>query len=296
MRSMVVCGLLLAGCGDPPAMNPDLGVADLLAPTDMTAATVPLGGACTADTQCLEGKTPVCWKKTLFNSPSKLATKDGYCSSKCVDDNDCGGDGVCRDYGTSGKWCFRYCKHPADCRSTGYACFIGDYCFPDGNLDCDPTAPSGRCTTAPVSNPGGCLRGAWGTGNKGYCYDGCQVGPGSCRAGQQCIVFDNRNIKDVDGKLLGDTFIGPVCNTISNPNPIGTVCKSATSSQRYIDDCIDGAECYIAPYFPSGDNLCKQLCTGVTAVDGGAPPCPVGQTCTDVWMLFGTTYPAGLCL
>jgi hypothetical protein len=79
---MVVCGLVLLGCGDPPAQSLDMAVGDLRVPPDMTVIVSPLGGPCTADDQCTEGKTPVCFKKTLFNSPGKLPTREGYCSSK----------------------------------------------------------------------------------------------------------------------------------------------------------------------------------------------------------------------
>jgi hypothetical protein len=300
MRCMVLCGLLAIGCGDSTPANPDLGVADMRIPADMTILVSPLGGTCTGDEQCTDGKTPVCFKKTLFNSPGKLTTREGYCSSKCTDDNDCGGDGICADFGTSGKWCLRYCERASECRSVGYACFRGGYCFPDGNLDCDPTFQDGRCDSAVNNNPGACRRAAWGSGIKGYCEDGCQIGPAACPpdsdGDRMCNVLDYRNLRDNDNQPTGDKFFGPTCVSLYAMNPVGTYCKDTNSSSRYINACVDNAECYIAGYFPGGDNLCKQLCTGAVDVDGGAPPCPGGTTCTDVWKLLGTAYPAGLCL
>jgi hypothetical protein len=299
MRCTVLCALVALGCGDPALTNPDLSVTeDMRTPQDLSVAFVTLGGACNADVQCADGKTPVCFRKTLFNSPNKLATPQGYCSSKCDDDNDCGGDGLCRDYGTSGKWCFRYCERASECRSLlqGYACLYGNYCFPNGNLNCDPTVAGGRCGSAPQLNPGGCVRVAYGKGETGYCYDGCQVGVGNCGDQSQCLVYDLRGMRDPESAPTEDTFIGPICVGLANtPNAIGTVCKSSGSNQVSLANCVEGAECYTKSFF-GGDDLCKQLCTGAVDVDGGTPPCPGGTTCTDVWQLLGTAYPAGLCL
>jgi hypothetical protein len=191
----------------------------------------------------------------------------------------------------------RYCEKAADCRM-GYACFYSgsDFCQPDTNLDCDPTAaPDGRCDSAPSPNPGGCLRVAYGSGLKGSCYDGCQVGVGTCGSDQQCVVYDQRGFTDQDGKPWGDTFIGPVCIGLTTQNAVGTQCRNM-SNQLSLDDCVEGAECYRKGAFPGADDLCKQLCRNAPDGDGGTTLCPSGTICTDIWKLFGTSYPAGLCL
>ena len=287
--------MLCAACGDDGAAV-DLGV-DLAIAADLSAIVSPLGGACTADVNCTAGTKPVCFRKTLFNASGKLATAGGYCSSMCSTDSDCGDGGTCYDQGASGKWCFAMCKAAADCRQ-GYACFFAgtDHCYPNGNLTCDPAAGSGACTTQ-SDQPGGCLRDAHGTGNTGYCWKACSGEVGSCPitngVKQQCVVYDQRSYRDPDVGTY-DVYLGGVCIIATSMNVVGQECLSGAMTDR-IDACADGNECYVASYFPNGDNLCHPLCTGAGGADGGVG-CTGPATCHDVWGLLGTAKPIGMCL
>jgi hypothetical protein len=294
---MVGLAMWAVGCGDsgshlelPDLHMPDMGGEG----PDMSATPSTIGGPCTSNANCIEGKMPVCFLRTLFNNSSYLKTTGGYCSSKCSSDADCGANGVCVDEGTLGMWCYASCSQASDCRSPGYAClyFTPNHCFPNGNLDCDPTADGGVCTTA-ARKPGGCLRQAFGAGKEGSCSDSCSVGAGTCPAqngnARQCLVIDARGYTDPSASGP-DTFVGPVCIASGSSNATGTACMT------YLDNCVDGDECYLSSVFTSGDDKCHSLCVeGGGNPDGGAPPCASPSSCHDVWGLFGTSHPVGLC-
>ncbi len=290
----------LCGCGNGNvAPSPDLGMdLAMMASPDLSALASPIGGPCASTADCIEGTTPVCFTKTLYNKGGFLKTQGGYCSSKCTTDDDCGVNGVCQDEGTNGKWCFASCTNAAGCLP-GYACIYSgeDHCFPNGSLTCDPTNGDGTCTTA-TNQVGGCFRYAHGTGLTGYCYDGCDVGAGSCpvQGGfpQQCNVYDERSFKDLEAKT-GDKFVGGVCIQSYSLNPAGTECLDNGADS--IDACVDGAECDLAAAFAGvGDNLCHTLCLAGTGAPDAGTTCTLPATCHDVWGLFGTAQPVGLCL
>jgi hypothetical protein len=234
-----------------------------------------IGGACRSEGDCIEGAAPTCWEVSYLDRVGAFVTKDGYCSSPCTSDADCG-SGVCVDEGADGKWCFSRCQGAADCRS-GYACFprLGNHCFPSGGLNCDPAMGDGTCAGR-GSLPGGCIRRALGSGMTGSCYDGCRAGVGSCTAVnsvfRQCIVLDET--------AMGDAFKGGVCVTAYSQSTTGKSCQA-------LDACVDGDECFLAS-FPSGDGKCHVMCNQTAACASGA--------CADVFGLFGTADPIGLCL
>jgi hypothetical protein len=290
--------LLCAACGDDSGPGPsDLG-GELGSAEDLSAIVSNIGGPCTASAQCMEGRTPTCFKATLFNETGKLGTTLGYCSSPCTNDADCGGNGSCLDEGADGKWCFEKCGKQTDCRMKGYACFSGNggYCFPSGNLTCDPTATDGTCMTF-GNKPGGCLRAAYGTGDTGYCTEACPtVGPGVCPVengvNRQCVIYNQRGIKDAES-AMNDAFLGAVCIDNYASNMPGSECLS--SGQDYVDACADGSECFLTAAFTGGDNLCHPLCVqNGTGGDGGAA-CMAPATCHDTWGLFATSTKYGLC-
>lgn len=302
LAALAAIGLALA-CSSAPATTPMDLATDLATPSAKDAAAGgTIGAPCAKPGDCTEGAMPTCFIRTLFNQSGKLATAGGYCSSRCTTNADCGASGLCLS-SSSGSFCFAPCSAPADCRSPGYACFRsnGGYCFPNGNLNCDPTAPGGICNDAPNSNPGGCLRAAYGTGNTGRCSDGCAVGPGTCPPSgglnRQCMVYDQTKVKDANGQLSGDTWKGPVCIDTFSTNAEGSEC-SFTDSQGatgdHIDACADGLECDILA-FSGGDNRCRALCYQNASGGDGGPGCTTPDTCQDVFGLFDTANPIGLC-
>jgi hypothetical protein len=281
--SALILVTALAACDDSSPAHPDFAAPADLSTADARGAS-PVGGPCASASDCAVGGPAVCWARNYLNVSSNLAARGGYCTAECTSDADCG-DGVCIDEGSDGKWCMAKCQAAADCRS-GYACFtrITGHCFPSGGLTCDPAAGDGSCTIG--GRAGGCIRSALGTGNTGRCLDGCNVGAGTCPVAggvnRQCVVLDRTP--------SGDQWKGPVCVTAYSKNADGAECLSGTGD--FIDACIDGEECLLQSLFTGGDNRCHRLCVQ-GAVDGGVN-CASG-TCSDVWHLFGTARPIGLC-
>jgi hypothetical protein len=320
----VVAAVALAACGSSKSNSMDLAVHDIAMPAgpDMAGAGV-IGAPCTSDTDCHEGTNPVCFKAHFNNKAGNVATRGGYCSSKCTDDASCGSNGSCITFVPDGSFCLGKCMMASDCRNF-YACFtgLGPACFPADNLDCDPTAAGGVCTYR-QTRPGGCVRQALGTGMKGECFEGCEVGTSTCAPdvfgnARQCLVDDERT--GLDGTSTGDAWVGPLCLfSATTPPPIadGQEClytpQGASMASHYFDVCVNGDECYLMGkaaaghgFDAAGDNKCHKLCylatpsvpdAGLDFSDGGmlAAPCVTG-TCRDVWGLAGTSNPAGLCL
>jgi hypothetical protein len=301
VRSTLVAALLVvAACSSDDTAGADLSVdaAEDLSPPGG------IGASCVADSQCSDGKAPVCFVAHLLNRVGFFDTPNGYCSSSCSADADCGTSGVCVSVGIYGKWCFAQCSTGSDCRS-GYACFVsgGGDCYPNTTLTCDPTAPGGSCTT-PAGQPGGCVREAFGSGLTGECYDTCEPGPGSCKnalgLGRQCEVYDITTYRDPSSST-NDAFHGAVCIFSYSSNAVGAECKTLSNGMSVdrVDACEDGLECWLAGTFPGGDSKCHVMCApepdGGVPDGGGAPGCPPGQICGDVFGLFSSANPIGLC-
>jgi hypothetical protein len=296
MRRIVAALVGLSGCGGSGGggdaavdLTMDQAIVDL---TTVDLAGGAIGAPCAATSDCHEGRIPLCWTRYYLNTSGNAATPSGYCTSKCASDADCGATGLCIDEGSQGKFCFSPCTVPTDCR-TGYGCFtrMAGHCFPSGNLICDPTVPQGLCTGGTQA----CIRYALGTGNTGYCFDLCGGfgGPGSCsqlNGERHCLVTDRTGDRDLQGNVEGDTFHGPYCVGVAVPNADGTECLSA-SGNDFLDDCIDGDECWLAS---GGDRKCHPLCA--PAPDGGVGDGGAGCTCRDIFKLFNSQWPIGLCL
>src|SRR5262245_53054198 len=100
----IIClaALNLAACPGGSPDGPDAGEAHDLRrradmardlaepPPDLMPLPGRIGAACTADRDCLEGPSPVCWTRFLVNDPNFLEVPDGYCSSGCSNDSECG--------------------------------------------------------------------------------------------------------------------------------------------------------------------------------------------------------------
>jgi hypothetical protein len=146
------------------------------------------------------------------------------------------------------------------------------------------------------NRPGGCVRYGLGPGLTGYCYEICNsVGPGSCPplagSARRCIVLDERSVSDPNA-ASNDKFVGGLCVYSDVPNATGTPCVDRNGGYS-LNACVDGDECYVD--FLGGDNLCHPLCVEGGTGDGGTPNCVSPATCHDLWGLFGTAKPFGLC-
>jgi hypothetical protein len=263
------------GAPDLHVRPPDLSSLRDLAAAD-TAPRPDLGGgvgsACDSAGDCaIPG---FCWR-----APSGK----GICTRSCVSDGDCGASASCLEYST-GWFCARDCVDSNGCPD-GFACFVGQGCYPADILDCDPRVAA--CNTSETGEPGGCVRYALGAGESGLCFASCHVGAGSCppeEGGwpQSCVVFD--------ATLGGDAFKGPIC-VPSDPvaNPIGFPCLD--DAGRYSPwACADGSQCDL--YSVDADGLCHALCEE-------SPLQAQQQTascrCVDAFGLFGSATPVGLC-
>ena len=235
---------------------------DMSMPGDMAGPMGRIGDPCTADSGCMGGTTPKCWKTNVLDNPMAPPTPNGYCTSACSADTDCGAGARCVSIGAA-KYCLAACNNATTCRKPGYACsFVaGGVCFPDTIYDCDPKSPMGTCTEPGTMKAGGCIRGAYE--DKGNCQATCTVGMGTCAdkpmgTKRQCVFYN--------GQASGDAFKGALCYaSVATPKMPGASCT-------YINECTDGYQC------DGLDRKCHQLC-----VQGGMPACTSGM-CADAFM------------
>ena len=283
-----------------------------------------IGAPCTTVADCTKGKNEggdtgkVCWKDTLLNNPRYVPTPGGYCTRECTSSADCG-TGYCFQLpGEAKKYCMALCRTANTCRKPGYACtFEGGagmdgICFPDKNLDCQPTR--GTCdavvdTSGVPSAKGGCIRAAFE--DKGICRAACQVGTKTCpkdyRFGtqtapdQHCVFIDTTTDSAGRPSPTGDKWKGAVCMEYATPQVMpGGPCS-------YWDECTDGYQCDRYNSTPANQK-CRQLCVqgmvnqdATLFVPAGAMPwtaastCTGGGGCTNALQAGGQAGQPGLC-
>jgi hypothetical protein len=203
--------------GDPSQPIPDTstGSCQVLPPTDkLTGDTV--GAMCSSDDDCAGG---TCGMSNMF---SRLP--GGYCTGRCLQDSDCGDNGVCTPGAAGGTGsCYRKCTKDSDCGRDGYRCRAsgtdsGSLCEPGvkplpdqtsgkacaADADCggnamscvtttsgrNPTTyPGGYCTQTCVDNSdcgaGGVCTGPYAAFGMGSCYKTCSAAS-DCRDGYTC--------------------------------------------------------------------------------------------------------------
>src|SRR5262249_52454802 len=149
----------------------------------------------------------------------------------CTSDTDCG-TGKCYanipGAGTQ-SYCVARCSSASTCRHPGYSCAydgpVGGVCWPNGNLNCDPTANAGPCDYVYKANNisntylGGCIRAAYENTNGGICHLQCEVGTNTCPAddrlatmpAQECNYLDTTVDSRGNPSPTGDKFKGNVC-------------------------------------------------------------------------------------
>jgi hypothetical protein len=252
-----------------------------VAPTGQMVKPGDIGTACTQNMDCKQGKTPVCWKQTLFDASGLLPTPGGYCSSVCDADADCGTDHLCLDFGARGKACIAGCGDAVTCRHPGYSCAYLDQegnniitgCWPNDNLTCNPKEDT--CTDPRYGMPGGCYRQAIEDEGGGICLQTCVAGdfcdPNIFDDPLQCLYIDF-----TDG---GDAFRGTICFPSSDmPKDPGATCM-------YSNECQDGYQC--DNRMTGGSKKCEKICN----LNGRSPRCTGGQTCQKIF----PGCEAGLC-
>jgi hypothetical protein len=183
-----------------------------------------VGKACKADADCEGGRC----LSTLWDYGSGPSLPGGYCSGRCMQDDQCGAGAACV-YGIDGPLtgtCQQNCEDDADCTRDGYrcrgtSCVPGDDPLPDGRVgkackaDSDCGGALGSCATDLLADGVfGITRERW-PARGGYCTLMCEENS-DCGAGGVCLMqmFDS---------------IGA-----------DTICYARCSSQ---DDCRDGYSC-----------------------------------------------------
>lgn len=273
-----------------------------------------IGTACTKDADCTEGTggAAVCWKSTLRDNNKYLSTPGGYCSRPCTKDDECGTGRCATIPGEAQSFCFARCGDANTCRKPGYACLYDGpsaLCYPDSNLECDPTL--GSCDAKLPDGTlvaGGCIRAAYE--NKGLCRIACQVGTKTCpndtvQGGngvpQHCVYLDMSRTSAGQPSPNGDKWRGSVCLAVSGAaKPAGTACT-------FWDECADGLQCNRYDQVPD-NRVCRPLCAQVNgqqsgnlySAPGGMPAtstcAEAGATCKDALRAGVVNGNPGLCL
>lgn len=277
-----------------------------------------IGAACKDASECTEGKagtTKICWKTNLLDKADYVLTPGGYCTQECTTNDDCGTGTCFHPAGETKSYCLASCSDGSTCRhpidnKRGYACVYqgsSGVCYPDQNLDCQPSVGTCDVTLQDMSKvAGGCIRTAFE--DLGLCHIACKVGTQTCpddtrfgtsgAAKQHCIFVDAT--VDFAGNNTGDKFRGPVCyHTRSMPTADGDKCS-------YFDQCVDGDECDLLNLMES-QRVCRRLC----AQGNGMQPsklykdpkgtafdntCPSGTVCGDPLRAGMGNGSPGLCL
>lgn len=272
---------LIGACSVPARSNADLQSTDEtldLFGVDFAIAPGSIGASCQADAGCTSGTAPICWRNNILDDPGNLPTPNGYCTSTCTTDSDCGSTGTCQTVLTGApKYCLRSCLIANTCRSEdGYACFIltrtSGYCYPATRLSCNPTQidPATNNATCPGANPpSGCVRRTFE--DKGECRPLCAGGAGTCASAggvaQHCVYLDTT--KTTSGKPTRDRFKGQLCF------PVYPDAKKPGEACTYFEECTDGYQCNAVE---GGDRRCHLLCTV-----GVAESCSAPETCRDAF-------------
>ena len=159
--------------------TPGEAVPDGLAPADAlggdeadSTGSVPIGAACTLDTECAPGFCAVTFP-------------GGYCTVAC-DSTPCPAGAYC-SLSSKGRFCYKACSSQADCRD-GYACSISSssQCVPYGAVDV-----YGTCVhTGECSGGAACLVIFCGASPCAAGTCAVQCASGACPGGGTCDDFD----------------------------------------------------------------------------------------------------------
>jgi hypothetical protein len=181
--------------------------------TDQLADDI-VGSACAGDEECGDGR--------CLRTSGQTSYPDGYCSGRCLDDAECGTNGVCA-LGIAGGvgTCYLRCSDDGDCGRDGYRCrqsgqamqclpgpkplpdnVVGKACTSEADCGGAPmscgarlgmrTATGGYCTQRCANSSdcgagGVCVGGRGGTSASGTCYKTCAAAA-ECREGYQCAA------------------------------------------------------------------------------------------------------------
>lgn len=241
-----------------------------------------LGAACAQDIECtgVGGNPPRC---KLTTSQGNLTYKDGYCTRRCLQDSECGDDGMCiyglGPVGEAENICVKKCDATNACRD-GYvclnfgtnvdpaaACWIDDTASdePYATLDAGAPAADGLTGSACTDNvdcqpPEG---GACFTADRGFpggaCTADCSLAlvNSFCGDGGVCTLYASALVEGQDPFVIG------LCEQACNPDGSGTPCR-------------EGYLCEKRGAPDAGRGACQPRCD----IDGGIT-CQQGATCVD---------------
>ena len=218
------------------------------------------GTACTATADCEppQGQSPFCITNAGY--------PNGYCTSTCAMDADCGMGGVCQ-----GNFCLAGCTTDADC-NTGYSCSDVNG---DGTTTCNPAIAGSAAGTTCLSDDqcgvsvigGFCVTEADNGWTGGYCSGAC-IDDSDCLGGSTCQLTNP-----------------------SDPQNSGSICVQSCTANT---DCrTPDYECY--DFFGGGTNACAPVASGTGPVGGactGYGSCAGGQ---DGLCLLNSDFADGYC-
>ena len=186
---------------------------------------------------------------------------DGYCSSMCESDDDCGGDGECLPT-NEGSFCYDRCTNNSDCRD-GYSCQRAG-----GSLFCGPVNGQGTtkagdaCQTHAQCGQGEYCQPHQTGFPDGFCSKPCRTS-NDCNAGTRCVA---ETVPD-------------------NQTPLGFCSPSCTQDSQCRDGygCLVGGACWP---MASGTGEIGDACASRTDCAGGG----IGSCVDD-----GYGFPDGYC-
>ncbi len=288
------CGIISDGCGGVircPGCAPD----EVCDRGECVLGADAIGEPCTVDQDCDTG---------YCLSESEKGWHDGYCSSPCSSDSDCGDGNICGFMNSSGTGiCLERCENNAGCRINGYVCTIPEgrvenACVPGGtgkgliadhcqtSADCDG-GPKGLCLREEMGFPGGycthtcgfqgpCPSGttcAFDAQERGICVGLCSEDE-DCNEGYRCRDIGGGRKGCWPGGDTGDPCNGHadcnsgVCLSQDRHGWPGGYCTDLCDSDQ---DCADGDLCL--PWGPNGQGICVKGCDSDT-------DCREGYVCT----------------
>lgn len=261
----------LVGCGESSTVEdasirfdatpqPDLG------PPDLGPVPPGPGAACSSDADCDDASCIL-----------DEEWRDGYCTSDCATNEDCGEDGTCVASGGGSNLCLANCDpdDPASCRP-GYGCTtgtIGTVCIPGCSSDADCEGGLECAVGSGDFGEGTCFDPDSAVGDECAEDDECPVG-GFCLAedfagwpGGACITTD---CDYASGMGCGE---GAVCAE----GNFGGLCLAGCETD---DDCRDSYGCVADGTYP--DRMtCRPACTSDDACAGSSVCNPALGTCDD---------------
>lgn len=274
------CGLISDGCADVVDCGGCEGGLTCWRGVECRNVSGAIGTPCTSDDACAAG---VCLGSASGSWPQ------GYCTTWCSGDDDCGTGAVCVSSGGRGV-CEKACGSDLDCSRAGYQCLDPDR---DGRRTCQPSGTGdggvGDPCTSLVDCAGGgsavCISPTQGM-PEGYCTVSCSA-TAACPSGSHCAFTSGSAVCLSDCTSASDCRSGYACTDYDGDG--ATECAPAAGGG---DGCTSDADCGTGTCLSEGASgwpggYCTTGCTSDA-------DCPTGLVCAadsvgQQWCLEGCT-------